>query len=206
MAKNLDKITGVPESRSNTALLILDMISGFDFEDGDTLFPKALKAAENLSKLRDRARNAEVPVLFVNDNFGKWEQDFGEFVRSVKDSEKGRRMIDLIGPQRGDYHILKPQRSAFYATPLEVLLLTLNVSELIITGVTTDICVLFSAHDAYMRGYKLRVPSDCAAAVDDAHHESALEFMARVVYAETRPSSDVLFAAPPARSSSGRAG
>ena len=205
MAKNLDKITGVPESRSNTALLILDMISAFDFEDGETLFPKALKAAQSLSKLRDRARSAEVPVLFVNDNFGKWEQDFGEFVSSVKDSDKGRQMIDLIGPQPGDYHILKPQRSAFYATPLEVLLLTLNVSELIITGVTTDICVLFSAHDAYMRGYKLQVPPDCTAAVEDAHHGSALEFMARVVYAKTRPSSELELQTP-ARSRSGRAG
>jgi len=204
MAKNLDKITGVPESRSNTALLILDMISGFDFEDGETLFPKALKAAQNLSKLRDRARSAEIPVLFVNDNFGKWKQDFGAFVRSVKDSEKGSQMIDLIGPEPGDYHILKPQRSAFYATPLEVLLLTLNVSELFITGVTTDICVLFSAHDAYMRGYKLHVPSDCTAAVEDAHHRSALEFMARVVYAETRPSGEVSLEAP-VRSSSGHA-
>jgi nicotinamidase-related amidase len=204
MAKNLDKITGVSESRSNTALLILDMISAFDFEDGETLFPKALRAAQNLSKLRDRARSAAVPVLFVNDNFGKWEQDFGEFVRSVRDSEKGSQMIDLIGPERGDYHILKPQRSAFYATPLEVLLLTLNVSDLIITGVTTDICVLFSAHDAYMRGYKLHVPSDCTAAVEDAHHESALEFMARVVYAKTRSSSELKFQTP-ARSRSGRA-
>ena len=100
-------------------------------------------------------------------------------------------MVDLIGPQPGDYHIHKPQRSAFYATPLEVLLLTLNVSELIIAGITTDICVLFSAHNAYMRDYKLHVPSDCSAAVLDNHHKHALEFRERVVYAETRPSDQV---------------
>jgi nicotinamidase-related amidase len=192
MPKNLHKRTGIAQSPSNVALLIIDMISAFDFEDGDRLFPKALKAARNLARLLERARRAGVPVAYVNDNFGKWEEDFGAHVRSIQEkSAKGREIVELIGPQPGDYHILKPQRSAFFATPLEVLLLTLDVSELIITGVTTDICILFSAHDAYMRGYKLHIPEDCTAAVEAKFHKRALEFMERVVYADTRPGGGI---------------
>jgi nicotinamidase-related amidase len=194
MGKNLGKLTGIPETRANTALIVLDMVSDFDFDDGDRLFDNAIRVAEPLSRLRERAREAEVPVIFVNDNFGKWQEDFGAYVKSVKEgSEKGRRMMELLSPKPNDYHVLKPQRSAFYGTPLEVLLLTLDVSDLIITGVTTDICVLFSAHDAYMRGYKLKVPADCTAAVEEKHHRDALALMERVVYADTASSDAISF-------------
>lgn len=179
---------------ANTAVLVLDIFSDFDFEDGDKLFPQALKAAECLAELRGRAKEAGVPVIFVNDNFGKWNEDFKSYVRAVHDgSEKGRQIVDLVQPEDDDFHILKPQRSAFYATPLGVLLLTLNVSNLIFTGVTTDICVLFSAHDAYMRGYQIQIPQDCTAAVKETYHKTALSFLERVTYADVRPSSEIKF-------------
>lgn len=194
MPNNLNKITGVSPAKANSALLILDMVSDFEFTDGGKLFANAIKAAANLARLRERARKSGVPVIFVNDNFGKWEKDFSSFVRSiVKSSEMGKRIVEVIGPGSGDYHILKPQRSGFYGTPLEVLLLTMNVSDLIITGVTTDICVLFTAHDAYMRGYELQVPSDCTAAVTAAYHKNALSLMKRVVYAKTVTGDKVKF-------------
>lgn len=194
MPKNDPKMARPAPSGANTAVLILDMISDFDFEDGDTLYPHALKAAECLSKLKSRAQKAGVPVIYVNDNFGKWNEDFNAYAVSVRDlSKKGRSIVELIGPAEGDYHILKPQRSAFYATPLGVLLLSLNVSNLILTGVTTDICVLFSAHDAYMRGFQIQIPSDCTAAVEESYRKSALEFLERVAYADVRPSTEIEF-------------
>lgn len=187
-------IKGPAPVKANTAILVLDMISDFDFEDGDKLYRKALKAAENLSDLRTRAKKAGVPVIFVNDNFGKWNEDFAAYAESVRtSSEKGRKIIEMIGPEDGDYHILKPQRSAFYATPLGVLLLTLNVSNLILTGVTTDICVLFTAHDAYMRGYQMQIPSDCTAAIKESHHKNALEFLKRVIDADVRAGKEIDF-------------
>jgi nicotinamidase-related amidase len=179
---------------ANTAILVLDMISDFDFEDGDKLYPHAVKVAERLSALKPRARAAGVPLIFVNDNFGKWNEDFGAYVDSIrKASEKGRKIVEMIGPDDGEYHIVKPQRSAFYATPLGVLLLTLNVSNLILTGVTTDICVLFTAHDAYMRGFQVQIPSDCTAAVEESYHKSALDFLKRVTDADVRPSTEIKF-------------
>lgn len=187
-------IKGPAPVKANTAILVLDMISDFDFEDGDKLYRKALKAAEKLSDLKSRAKSAGVPVIFVNDNFGKWNEDFAAYAESVRTtSAKGRRIIEMIGPESGDYHILKPQRSAFYATPLGVLLLTLNVSNLILTGVTTDICVLFTAHDAYMRGYQMQIPSDCTAAIKESHHKNALEFLKRVIDADVRAGKEIDF-------------
>ncbi len=184
---------------SNTAVLVLDMISDFSFEDGAKLFPHALKAAECLAGLKARAEEAGVPVIFVNDNYGKWNEDFKGYVRSVRErSDKGRKILELIEPDDEDYHILKPQRSAFYATPLGVLLLSLNVSNLIVTGVTTDICVLFTAHDAYMRGFQIQIPSDCTAAVKESYRTGALDFIKRVAYADVRPSAEINFKMQPA--------
>jgi nicotinamidase-related amidase len=194
MSAQDSNVVGPAPVGANTAVLVLDMISDFDFEDGDKLYPHALKVAERLADLKPRAMKARVPVIFVNDNFGKWNEDFGEYVNSIREaSEKGRTIVDMIGPDDGEYHILKPQRSAFYATPLGVLLLQLNVSNLILTGVTTDICVLFTAHDAYMRGFQIQIPSDCTAAVEDSYHTNALDFLKRVTYADVRPSTEIGF-------------
>lgn len=185
---------GPASNGSQTALLVLDMITDFKFEDGAKLYPHALRAAERLSDLKERAKDAGVPVIFVNDNFGRWQEDFKSYVSSIRDrSKEGRSIIDLIGPDEDDYHILKPQRSGFYATPLGVLLLSLNVCDLVITGVTTDICVLFTAHDAYMRGFQLKVPRDCTAAVEESYCRTGLGLLERVAYADVRPSSEVTF-------------
>lgn len=194
MSKNESNVVGLAAVGANTAVLILDMISDYDFEDGDKLYPRALEVAERLSDLKTRAEAAGVPVIFVNDNYGKWNEDFRAYARSVHDhSEKGRKIIEMIGPFDGEYHILKPQRSAFYATPLGVLLLQLNVSNLILTGLTTDICLLFTAHDAYMRGFQIQIPSDCTAAVEEDYRKDALELLERVTYADICLSTEISF-------------
>lgn len=194
LSNDLSDRTGEAQVAANTAVIVLDMISAFDFEDGDRIRAHAIRMKDALTELADRARKAGVPVIFVNDNFGKWTEDFGTYVDSVRHaSDESRQLVEQIGPKPGDYHILKPQRSAFYATPLEVLLLTLDVKDLVLTGITTDICVLFTAHDAYMRGYRITVVSDCTAALNDEHHKTALELLKRVVHAEIKKGGDVGF-------------
>ncbi|WP_260929178.1 cysteine hydrolase family protein [Novosphingobium sp. 9] len=68
---------------------------------------------------------------------------------------------ELLQPAPADYFIIKPQFSAFYATNLPVLLPQLGASKLVLSGIATDICVLFTAADAHMRDYDLWVPSEC---------------------------------------------
>lgn len=178
---------------SSTAILIVDMISTFDFPDGELLSPQALECAKQIDKLGTQARENDVPVIFVNDNYGQWRNDFRATLAAAAASDRGGAVATLLEPKHNDYHVLKPQRSGFFATPLEVLLTALKVSDLVITGITTDMCVMFTAHDAYMRGYSVSVPRDCCAAVEKNHHLSALDTLERVADADIRPSHEIRF-------------
>jgi nicotinamidase-related amidase len=171
---------------TRTALLIVDMISDFEFDDGDKLCKAAIPAARKIAQLKQRAEGVGLPIIYVNDNYGKWQDDFARQVeRIIGEKTRGHTIAELLRPAAEDYYVLKPQRSGFYETPLEVLLSGLGVGRLIITGVTTDICVLFTAHDAYMRGFKLSVPADCTAAVTTSHHRSALTLLKRAADTDT---------------------
>jgi nicotinamidase-related amidase len=185
---------GVQTRSCSEALLILDMISDFEFEDGDKLYPQALAAAEKIAGLKQKAKAADAAVVYVNDNYGRWNEDFHTYTRNVREkSEKGRRIIELIEPESDDMFVLKPQRSGFYATPLGVLLLSMGTSRVVVAGVSTDICVLFTAHDAYMRGFSVCIPADCSAAVKPAHHRRALKFLERIADVDIRESDKVEF-------------
>ena len=178
-----------------TALVMLDVITDFDFEDGDRLLRRALPMARNLARLKSRLKDMRVPVVYVNDNFGKWQEDFKTMADHFLSPEaKGRKVVELLRPDADDYYVLKPHRSAFYSTTLELLLRELKVKNLIITGVTTDICVLFTANDAYMRGFDIVVPSDCVAAVSPSNERHAMELIKRVLKADTRKSNYIRFA------------
>jgi nicotinamidase-related amidase len=181
------------DPNGKTAILIVDMIADFGFEDGEELFTHALPVAGRIADLKKKAANASVPVIYVNDNYHRWKDDFKATMRSAESSKSGKQIVEILGPNADDYYVLKPQRSGFFGTPLDFLLENLNVSNLIVTGVTTDICVLFTAHDAYMRGYSVRVPGDCSAAVDVRDHRSALGLVARVADADICESDKIGF-------------
>lgn len=177
------------QSSARSALLVVDMITAFDFEDGPELYKNAVSVAPAIGHLADRFREAGLPVIFVNDNHGHWKDDLDTQIEMIeRNSAKGSRVLRFIRPHPGDIYVLKPQRSGFYQTPLEFLLQKLDVGSLVITGVTTDICVFFTAHDAYMRGFRVKVPEDCCAAVRPSYHTSALMFMRRVANASTESS------------------
>jgi len=179
-----------------SALILIDVVTNFEFEDGDELLRRTLPAAKNLARLKQRAKKAGVPVIYVNDNFGKWQEDFKTMSdHFAKPDAKGREVVELLRPEPDDYYVLKPHRSAFYSTTLELLLRDLKAKTLITTGITTDICILFSANDAYMRGFDLHVPEDCVAAVKPAFSKQAMEFIKRVLKADTRTSTEISFRA-----------
>ena len=193
MAKDRIKKPGRLSSK-NTALILLDVITNFEFNDGDELLRRTKRMAPNLATLAERARAARVPVIYVNDNFGKWQEDFKTMADYfMQPGAKGHDVVETLRPHATDYYVLKPHRSAFYSTTLELLLRDLKTQKLIITGVTTDICVMFTANDAYMRGFDLYIPADCVAAVKPSHTKQALEFIERVLKADTRASSELSF-------------
>lgn len=178
--ENSDKYRNVPET-SETVLLIIDMITDFAFEDGEELFESALPAARAIAEFKKRVRAAGIPAVYVNDNYGRWHSDFKAVIGYARGSEKGRAIVDILNPDEDDYFVLKPRHSAFYSTSLDVLLGYFGAKRLIVTGVTTDICILFTANDAYMRGFELIVPSDCVSAVRPEQNDYALGYIERVL-------------------------
>ena len=190
-----DKYNNMAEhhsGRSDVALLLIDVINKFDFEDGEKLFENALPAARRLAELKRRVKDHGIPVIYVNDNFGKWQEDFKAMVGEILEGDsRGCEIVKLLKPDEDDFYVLKPQRSAFFSTTLELLLQNLGVNRLIVGGVTTDICVLNSAIDAYMRDYKLIVPRDCVAAVEQKHNDEALDLIERTLKADTAPSAEL---------------
>lgn len=181
--------------RSRVALLLIDVINDFEHEDGGRLFEHALPASERIAALARDARAAGVPVLYVNDNFGHWRDDFDTVVaHCCRPDARGREIVERLKPEEDDYFVLKPKHSAFFATSLETLLGHLGADVLVLAGYAGDICVLATAIDAHMRGYDLIVPSDATASVDPQDTEYALAYVRRVFGAETPPVEDLDFA------------
>jgi nicotinamidase-related amidase len=142
--------------------------------------------------LADRFRNEGLPVIYVNDNFGRWESDWRKVIRHcTAPGVPGRRLSATLCPRAGDYFVLKPKHSGFFSTTLDVLLRHLGVRTLVLTGVATDICVLATAQDAYMRDYHLFVPQDCVAAESPAAHRFALDHIKTLFKADLRPSARI---------------
>lgn len=192
-ARNEDLHGFVPD-HAEVALLLIDVINDLEFEGSEALVASAIPMARRLAELTRRARAAAVPVVYVNDNFGRWRSDFHALLEHcIHDDVPGRPMAELLAPEQDDYFVLKPKHSGFYSTTLDTLLAYLKVSTLIITGVATNICVLFTANDAYMRDFNIVVPSDCVAANSEAESFHALDQMRAILKADTRPSTDVDF-------------
>ena len=180
--------------KSRVALLLIDWINDLEFDEGAKLFPQALAAAKATAALRRRAKRAGVPVIYCNDNFGRWRSDFRSLLEHVLgDGVRGQPIAELLAPDKDDYFVLKPKHSGFHSTSLDVLLAHLGASTLILTGIAGNFCVLFTAHDAYMRDFRLLVPRDCLASEDEADNRRALEHMAKTCKADTGPSAGIDF-------------
>jgi nicotinamidase-related amidase len=194
-AKNEDLHGMVPET-SSVALILLDVLNDMEWEGGDRLFEHALPMSERLAALKGRAREAGIATIYVNDNYGRWRSDFRSLVAHCMEREvRGRPIVARLLPKEDDYFVLKPKHSGFFSTSLDVLLLYLRARTLIITGVATNICVLFTANDAYMRDFHLVVPSDCVAAESQEENQHSLHLMSQVLKADTRPSTNIDLAA-----------
>lgn len=193
MSDNSDLHGNAPDN-SEVALVLIDVINDLEFEDGDKLFRAALPAAEKISRLKARAREAGVPIIYVNDNFGRWRSDFKKLVEHcLEDDVRGRRIVELLVPDENDYFVLKPKHSGFFSTTLDLLLKYLGARRLVLTGFAGNNCVLFTANDAYMRDYQLHIPADCTASNEVSDNESALRQMRDVLKADVSKSDEVDF-------------
>ncbi|HEV7912606.1 MAG TPA: isochorismatase family cysteine hydrolase [Albitalea sp.] len=157
------------------ALLIVDMISSWDFPDADKLLPQAAAIAAPIAALAARCRRRGVPVIYGNDNRGQWRSDFRRVVeQSLAAGGDGAQITRQLAPGDEDYFVLKPKQSAFFGTPLDLLLRHLGAHRLLIAGVASDQCVMTSAMAARMRDYEVLVPADCVASQTAARNKRAI--------------------------------
>jgi nicotinamidase-related amidase len=178
---------------TRAALIIVDFFNRFDFSGGPKLAPPALRAARNTAALKKRLREAGVPTIYANDNFGNWQSEFSALVRSCSELDGAPgKIAHLLAPEEGDLSVLKPRHSAFYGTPLEFLLDELGSHTLIITGIAADSCITATAQDAYVRKFDLWVPRDCIAAESPKYTHTAIEHMHRVFKANVDESTSAL--------------
>lgn len=192
MNNTSEDLHGNAPDSSPVALLIVDMINDLEFPEGPAFLEPSLAAADRITALKSRAKAAGIPVVYVNDNFGKWRSSFNELLHHcLTEDVRGKPLAERLRPAADDYIVLKPKHSAFFSTTLETLLTYLQTKTLILTGIAADVCIQFSAIDAYMRDLKLIVPADCVACGSDQNTQAALTYMERVLSADTMPSAEL---------------
>lgn len=161
-----------------TALIVIDMINTYDHPDADRLLPSVRKALPAIVRLIGLARERDIPVIYVNDNFGQWRSHHGEILRTALDGPHA----ELVGPVRPDeksLFVVKARHSIFFETPLAYLLTQLEVDHVVLCGQVTEQCVLYSALDAHIRHIDVTVPQNAVAHIHADLAEAALRMMER---------------------------
>lgn len=185
---------GSAPDHCDTAVVLLDLISDFEFADGLALLRGATRIAPIVRRLKHRAASAGVPVIYVNDNFGRWRSSFEALVRHCsRETARGSAITRMLQPSANDYCVLKPKHSGFFATPLATLLDYLGVRRLVLTGLSSHQCVLFTANDAYVRDFELVIPRDCICAPTAGETRFALRYFTSVLNADVRKSAAIRF-------------
>lgn len=186
----------VPVPVAGTALLLIDVINDMAFDGSGALVEQAEDMAAPLARLKHRVAAAGVPAIYINDNFGQWRSDFRRTVaHCTARSSPGHRVSSRLRPTARDYFVLKPKHSGFFDTTLDTLLEALRIRRVILTGIAGNICVLFTANDAYMREYKILAPSDCIVSNTAAENDHALRQIETVLKGNVARSGRLTFRA-----------
>lgn len=158
---------------------------------GKPSLKKTEKIVPHILSLKEHARQNEWPIIYINDHYGLWQADIKNIQQECT-NERSKDIITKIAPVDADYFLIKPKHSAFYETALHTLLTELQVRHIIITGIAGNICVLFTANDAYMREYSITIPKDCIASNSDEDNEFALTMMENVLFAEITTEEQII--------------
>lgn len=113
-----------------TALVVLDMLNAYEHEESEELARNVATALDGVRSVIDRAREAEVPIVYVNDNHGDWGSSQEELAAKAK-AGRHPELVEPILPAEGDSFVIKARHDAFYETPLEYLLGQMRVDRII---------------------------------------------------------------------------
>jgi nicotinamidase-related amidase len=161
-----------------TALLVIDMLNPYDHPEADRLAERVVGSISGIRALLDRAADEEIPIVYVNDNYGDWNSSSEQLAKRAM-AGAHPELVEPVLPKEGQSFVFKARHSTFYGTPLEYLLDQLGVSRLIFSGQVTEQCILYSALDAYVRHFDVVVATDAVAAIYDELGDAALQMMER---------------------------
>jgi nicotinamidase-related amidase len=175
----------------DTALIVIDMLNSYDHEDAVPLAACVRERLEHIVDLRDEAkRRDDILLVYVNDNRDAWDAGREALVEQAL-SGRHPDLVEPIAPTDPVPFLPKGRHSIFYQTALDHLLRLENVDRLVFTGQVTEQCILYSALDAYLRGYQLVVPPDAVAHIHEHLAKAALQMMERNMHADLTPAADV---------------
>ena len=173
-------------SASKTALVVVDVLNPYEHEDADELVESMAEVVDNIAELVRRARDEDIPVVYVNDNYGQWNSSSQKLLQAGLDG-RHPELVEPLRPPDDASFVIKARHSVFYETPLEYLLRQLGVQRIMLCGQVTEQCILYSALDAYVRHFEVAVPEDAVASIDPGLAEAALEMMRRNMRADVQP-------------------
>lgn len=166
-----------------SALVVIDMINLYDHEDADALIESVRGALPAVQRLIDRARRSGIPVVYANDNFGRWRSHHDELL-DVALAGPHAELVEPIRPDDESLFVVKARHSIFFETPLEYLLGQEGVRRIVLCGQVTEQCVLYSALDAHIRHLRVAVAEDAVAHIHPDLARAALRMMERNMSAE----------------------
>lgn len=173
------------------ALLVIDMQKDFCYPEGALYIGDHVKGIVNATREVLETARGKIPIIFTQDWHRKDDSEFKIWKPHCIQNTWGAEVIDELNPSDEDYFIKKRRYSAFFGTDLDLLLRELNVDELVVCGVVTNICVLHTVADAVMRGYKVTVLNDCTTALNEYDYEYGIRHMKEVLRAKIISSKDL---------------
>lgn len=173
------------------ATIVIDMLNPYDHEDSEVLAEHARERIEPIRGLIETSIEGEPTLIYVNDNYDDFtatSKDLGENAMQGRYPE----LIEPILPPKGTYFVQKVRHSAFYSTSLDHLLRIVEADTVVLAGQVTEQCILYSALDAYVRGFGVRIPRDAVVPIDTELGDAALRMMETNMRALVAPAAEVL--------------
>ena len=170
---------------SRSALIVVDMLNAYEHPDAEKLIGSVRDALPTIAQL---IADSDL-TIYVNDNFGHWRSNRDELLERSLEGPHGD-LVEPIKPDDGALFVVKARHSIFYQTPLEYLLGQEGVDRVVLTGQVTEQCILYSALDAYIRHFDVRVPRDAVAHIHEDLADAALKMMELNMSADVSPARD----------------
>jgi nicotinamidase-related amidase len=160
----------------NVALIVVDMLNRYEHEDAEILKESVREALPAIRHAIEWAQQHEVPIVYVNDNYGEWGAGAPELCEQALQGAD-RALIEPVLPPAGSAFVAKARHSIFYETPLDYLLRSKGIERLLLVGQVTEQCILYSALDGHVRHYEVTVLRDAVAHIHPDLARAALEMM-----------------------------